>query len=326
MKTDSSFGLLIFLQIFTIVLCLGGPFSVLAPVPFILATLIFGRTSSVFFAGLLAAIIWYASSKFSYSSGIFITGVHIVSIISGLMVAEVFFRNVNPVKGLIITGFCFVLVLGGLTLASEKIGKVSTRVQISQAVEEIFKTIKENNKEVLDQGNEEGRVLKSLINNPKEVVDQLMNYLPSIIFVSSYFALWISFYSALRLSKLWRFKNLYAFGTRDLLTFKTPEYFVYPLIAALVLIVGKDYGFGKDAEVIGGNILYCLGIFYLFQGFGIFYDFLTFARIGGIFKSALMAFVLMTSFKFLAIVGIFDLWFDFRKYFTKKNNDEGDML
>jgi hypothetical protein len=23
---------------------------------------------------------------------------------------------------------------------------------------------------------------------------------------------------------------------------------------------------------------------------------------------------------------MFDLWFDFRKYFTKKNNDEGDML
>jgi len=38
-----------------------------------------------------------------------------------------------------------------------------------------------------------------------------------------------------------------------------------------------------------------------------------------------LALTIVASFKYLAIIGMFDLWFDFRKYFTKKN-DEGDML
>jgi len=323
---DSSFGLLIFLQLFTVILCFGGPLSIFAPVPMALAILVYGRVPAIFFAGLFAALVWYATTKVAFASGVFLTGIHLVSVFSGVLVSELILRNINPVKGLIISGFIFVAIAGGLIISSERIGKVSTKDQIANAVDQVVKAIKENNKETIDQGNEEGRNIKSLISNQKEIVDELMNYLPSIVFVSSFFALWICLYSVLRLSKVWRYKNLYSFATRDLITFKAPEFFVYPLIAALVMVIGADHGLGPKAEVVGGNILYCLGVFYLFQGFGIFNDFLTFARIGGVFKSAIMAFVLMVSFKFLAVIGMFDLWFDFRKYFTRKNNDEGDML
>jgi hypothetical protein len=323
---DANFGLLIFLQIFAVILCFGGPLSIFAPVPIILALLVFGRMPALFFAGLFAAIIWYGSSKFPTGSGLFLNGIHLVAIVSGVLVSEIFFRNMNPVKGLLVTGFIFVALLGALFVSNEQMGKLKARDQISLAVDQVVKTIKENNKEVIEKGNDEARTIKSIISSQNEIVEEIMNFLPSILFVSSFFALWISLYSVLRLSKVWRSKILYSFGTRDLITFKTPEYFVYPLIAALVMVIGANYGLGVKAEVVGGNILYCLGIFYLFQGFGIFYDFLTFARIGGIFKSAIMAFVLMASFKFLAIIGMFDLWFDFRKYFTRKNNDEGDTL
>lgn len=323
---DSNFGLLIFLQIFTVLLCFGGPLSLFAPVPVVLALLIFGRTSTLFFSGLFAAVLWYVSSKITNGNEFFLNGVHLVAIYGGVLLAEMITRNVNPVKGLIIAGFIFVATIGGVIAINENLGAEKVLDKVSRGVNQVITTIKENNKDVLEQGNEEARIIKAVISNPKDIVDEVMNYLPSIIFVTCFFALWICLYSVLRLSKVWRYKILYSFGTRDLITFKAPEYFVYPLIAGLILVIGKDYGFGPKAEVIGGNILYCLGVFYLFQGFGIFYDFLTFARIGGIFKSAIMAFVLMASFKFLAIVGMFDLWFDFRKYFTKKNNDEGDML
>jgi hypothetical protein len=325
-SVDSSFGLLIFLQAFTIVLCFGGPLSIFAPVPMIIALLVFGRMPALLFAAIFAGLIWYSTTKFAYSSGLFLTGVHITSIVSGFLISEIIFRNINPVKGLLISGFTFVLIITGLLFSTEKASIGSTKSQIASAVDQVVKTIKDNNKEVINQGLEEGRTIKSIISSQNEIVEEIMAYLPSIVFVSSFFAFWISLYSVLRLSKVWRYKNLYSFGTRDLITFKTPEYFVYPLIVGLVLVIGANYGFGSKAEIIGGNILYCLGIFYLFQGFGIFYDFLTFARIGGIFKSAIMAFVLMASFKFLAIIGMFDLWFDFRKYFTKKKNDEGDTL
>ena len=324
---DANFGLLIFLQIFAVILCFGGPLSIFAPVPIILSLLVFGRAPALLFAGIFAALIWYGSSKFPTESGLFLNSIHLVAVVSAIFIAEIIFRNTNPVKGLIIAGFVFVTVVAGVLISSEKIGNYKIKDQIGNAVDQVVKTIKDNNKEIIEQGNEEARRLKSLISNQNEIVEEIMKYMPSIVFVTSFFALWVSLYAVLRLSKVWRYKILYSFGTRDLITFKTPEYFVYPLIIALVMVVGAYYEVGPTwLEVVGGNILYCLGIFYLFQGFGIFYDFLTFARIGGIFKSAIMAFVLMASFKFLAIVGMFDLWFDFRKYFTKKNNDEGDML
>lgn len=323
---ESSFGLLIFLQAFALVLCFGGPLSIFAPVPIILALLVYGRIPTLFFAGLIAAVVWYAMTKVSYSQGFILTGIHLVAVFSGLVVAEVIFRNMNPVKGLIISGLVFVSIVGGLLFFGENVSKGSTKNQISLAVEETFNAIQKSNKDVLDQGTEEARNLKEIISSKNELVENILNYLPSIIFVSSFFTLWISLYSALRLSKVWRYKNLYSFGTRDLLTFKTPEFFVYPLIVGLVLTVGASFGMGKQAQIIGENLLFCLGVFYLFQGFGIFNDFLTFAKIGGIFKSAIMAFALMALFKYLAIVGMFDLWFDFRKYFTRNKNDEGDML
>jgi uncharacterized membrane protein len=85
-------------------------------------------------------------------------------------------------------------------------------------------------------------------------------------------------------------------------------------------MVGADYGLGKIASVVGGNILYCLGVFYLFQGFGVYSDFLQYLRIRGFLKTLFIVFTLVMAFKFLAIIGMFDLWFDFRKYLTNTNN------
>jgi hypothetical protein len=39
-----------------------------------------------------------------------------------------------------------------------------------------------------------------------------------------------------------------------------------------------------------------------------------------------VVFTLVMAYKFLAILGMFDLWFDFRKFFTNKKKDEGDIL
>jgi uncharacterized membrane protein len=89
-------------------------------------------------------------------------------------------------------------------------------------------------------------------------------------------------------------------------------------------MVGADYGLGKTAAVVGGNILYCLGVFYLFQGFGIYNDFLKYLRIRGFVKTLFIVFTLVMAFKFLAIIGMFDLWFDFRKYLTNNTNNKND--
>ena len=91
-------------------------------------------------------------------------------------------------------------------------------------------------------------------------------------------------------------------------------------------MLGADYGLPAGSEVIGRNLLYCLGVFYLFQGFGVYNDFLKFLKIGGFIKTLFIAFTLILAAKFLAILGIFDLWFDFRRFFTNLKKDKGDTI
>lgn len=69
-----------------------------------------------------------------------------------------------------------------------------------------------------------------------------------------------------------------------------------------------------------------MGVFYLFQGFGVYNDFLKYLKIGGFIKTMFIAFTFILANKFLAILGIFDLWFDFRRFFTNKKKDEGDTI
>ena len=69
--------------------------------------------------------------------------------------------------------------------------------------------------------------------------------------------------------------------------------------------------------MIGFTIIKCLGIFYFFQGFGVFSDLLSFLGIVGFFRTLMVVFVIFTGKYLIAAAGLFDNWFDFRKYFVK---------
>ena len=71
---------------------------------------------------------------------------------------------------------------------------------------------------------------------------------------------------------------------------------------------------------MGFTIVKCLGIFYFFQGFGIFSDLLTFMGIMGFFRSLIVMVVIFMAYYLIVAAGLFDNWFDFRKYFEKPKN------
>jgi hypothetical protein len=310
---------LIFLAIISVALCSFGPLSIFAPVPLALAFLLYGRMTTVALGLISSAILWFVSMKFAQMP-LLLVGVYAAAFLYAVLIAEIIFRNINPVTGLIRGGLILVTV-GGLSLFwYNQLSKTSIKVQLSTAVESTFAKVKENNKEVFASGGEDARVVQDILAKPQELADEIYSILPSIIFITSFLGLWVSFFMTLRNSLVWRYRHLYTYGLKDLIHFKAPDFFVYPLIVSLVLMVGADYGLGKIASVVGGNILYCLGVFYLFQGFGVYSDFLQYLRIRGFLKTLFIVFTLVMAFKFLAIIGMFDLWFDFRKYLTNTNN------
>lgn len=322
----ASFGKLMFLAVISVALCSFGPLSVFAPVPLILAFLLYGRLTTLFLGGVCTGALWLVSAKFAIP--LVIAGMYLIAFLYAILIAEVILRNINPVKGLIYSGIILVTIVGGALIAYEQLGKVSIKAELQASVIKLLAMVKEQNKDnaTLQSNGEEARAFQDFISKPEELANEIYGILPSIIFVFVFFGLWISLYMTLRNSVIWRYKNLYSYSLKDLINFRAPDFFVWPLILSLVCVVGSDYGLPKIAEVIGSNLLYCLGVFYLFQGFGVYNAFLKYLKIGGFLKTMFVVFTLVMAYKFLAILGMFDMWFDFRKFLTNKKKDEGDIL
>jgi uncharacterized protein YybS (DUF2232 family) len=257
-----------------------------------------------------------------------IAGMYLTAFLYAILIAEVILRNINPVKGLIYAGLILVSIIGGSLVGFNQLSKISVKTELQTSVVKLMTMVKEQNKdnEALNSNGEEARAFQDFISKPEELSNEIYSVLPAIIFVFAFFGLWVSLYMTLRNSVVWRYKNLYSYTLKDLINFRAPDFFVWPLIVSLVCIVGGDYGLPKVAEIVGNNLLYCLGVFYLFQGFGVYNAFLHYLKIGGFLKTMFVVFTLVMAYKFLAILGMFDLWFDFRKFLINKKKDEGDIL
>lgn len=322
----ASFGKLMFLAVISVALCSFGPLSVFAPVPLILSFLLYGRLTTLFIGGVCTSALWFVSVKFAIP--LEIAGMYLTALLYAILIAEVVLRNINPVKGLIYAGILLVTIVGGSLIAYDQLGKSSVKAELSASVNQLLAMVKERNKNntALQSNGEEARAVQDFLAKPEVLVNEIYSILPAIIFVFVFFGLWISLYMTLRNSVIWRYKNLYSYSLKDLINFRVPDFFVWPLILSLVFVVGADYGLPKVTEIIGSNLLYCLGVFYLFQGFGVYNAFLKYLKIGGFMKTMFVVFTLVMAYKFLAILGMFDMWFDFRKFLTNKKKDEGDIL
>lgn len=316
---------LFFLAVLTVALCSFGPMSIVAPVPLAIAFLLYGRIITISLAAVSVAALWAAGTMFK-GFPLFIAGMYLMAFLYALLVAEIIFRNVNPVKGLTYAGLLLVIISGSFLIAFNKISPTSLKGEISQSVSMVMTELKKQRVESSDVSGEEQRAFDDFVNKPEALTNDIYSSLPLIVFAISFFGLWISLYVTLRNSMVWRYKVLYSFTLNDLTHFKVPDFFVYPLILSLVMLVGADYGLPPGTEVVGRNLLYCLGIFYLFQGFGVYNDFLKYLRIRGFIKTMFLAFTFILAAKFLAILGIFDFWFDFRRFFINKKKDEGDTI
>ena len=119
-------------------------------------------------------------------------------------------------------------------------------------------------------------------------------------------------------------KNSYFYTERELLKFKVPEVMVWPFIGVLAILLMGESVVGPEIFLGGKNIFFLLGLFYLFQGLGVFIDLLSLFKVRGFFKSILVVMTIITSYYLLAALGLFDMWVDFRTFFKKRLNNRGD--
>ncbi len=319
----SSLGKFLFLGVIALALCRFTLLAFLAPVPLIMAFLLYGRKTGMGLVAVSLGLIWALTAVFHVP--LYLAGLYLVSFVYALLISEVIHRNVKPDRGLLYVGTSLFAILMTVLIVVNFKMPMMFKNELSGVVNKAFAEFKVQNKEILNTGTEEALQMKEFIETPEKTATEIYNNIPALVFVSVFLGIWISFFVTLRNSRIWRYKVFYQFTLKDLINFKAPEHLIWLLIIGLVLYVGADYGLSEMAEIAGTNLLGCLAVLYFFHGFGVYYEFLSFLKTGRFMRIMLTSFAVIFAWKLLIVVGIFDLWFDFRKFF-KKQNSEGDKI
>ncbi len=251
-------------------------------------------------------------------------GTFVYSTLVGYVIDRFIVYKVHPVRGVLLGGITFYVIssiLLGLALLVSGTGVTElVSKQVILFIDQMKQSPEYN--QIISAGGDQARELKKLVSSPEMVVEQIVNWMPSVVFIGIFLSLWASFYFVLRSSLTWRAARKYPYGLMHLTFFKLPYWSAYPLIVGLAFsIIGNSIE-GYDFSVIGFNILYSLGALYFFQGFGVVYDYLTVKGFRGFLKSLMVTLAVIFMWRLVVLIGLLDLWINFRKFYVKKI--EGD--
>jgi len=321
---DQGIGKLVFLGGLSALLSSFGPLSLFSAAPVALAFLLFGLTKTYVMGAGFALLLFLVGQKtgFSYING----AIFLSSFLYGMVIYQIILKDLHPMKGIIKYGSYIIavatLLFSFLHLATD----FSVKQKVTEAVTSFVGQIKANEDytKIVNQGGEQAEALQDLVKRPELLVKEIISWSPSLFVISVFLSIWVSLFLVLKNSLVWRQLKTYSYGIKDLIKFKTPDFLIYPVLLGLVLALVGDQIWPEWGDVVGFNILYSLGVFYFFQGFGVFLDLLNYLKIYGVFRAVFFAMVILMAWRVLAIVGLFDHWFDFRKFF--KNKKEGDNV
>ncbi|MCF8059669.1 MAG: YybS family protein [Bacteriovoracaceae bacterium] len=300
------------------------PFALFASIPFTISFLLYGKMKT-FMMGIIgvALAILLVQVKVYQGSAL---GTFPLAVIYGYLISAGIMRKDHPAKAIFINGASIFAVMMTLILTFNFSLEEGVRGFLAPYVQKTATQYYNSLEKAAGVPGEQLRQLKDVMENPSLVVDPIMNYGTGFIFVGVLLSFWVGTFVALRMAPLWKPFHDYEYDIKTLTGFQMPFQVVWPLIFGLVLAVGHAYGFVGDwAEVLGYNTLLILGIFYFFQGFGVFSELLTYWQFFGFLRSMVIFFAVIMAYQILALVGVLDTWVNFRRFFNKKN-DEGDTL
>lgn len=312
-------GRLLLLGASSVILCISFIMSVFAPFPLALASILYGRTKGLM-VGVAGLVVTFMFATLLYQD-LTLFGFYLFVFLFGAGISEIVRRGVSPVKGMVAFGLAIVLIssAGFAYLMSSM--KTTPKDFIIQQIEKSTDKIEEQKKAIEQSGDKDSIQVLQLLDRPDLLAKELIESFPSYFFMGVFLMLWFNMFLVLKSRRLLFSGNDYPHSEKDLLNFKVPFGFVIVLAAGLVLAVWGDK-FGASFESIGNTVIRCLGIFYFFQGFGVFSDLLNFLGIVGFFRTLIVMITIFVANYLIAVAGLFDNWFDFRKYFVKRKTED----
>jgi len=319
---ELNLGKFLFLGVLAFLFSSLEPFALFASIPFTISFLLYGKWKTLGL-GVVGTILAVALLQVKFYQGSAL-GTFPLSLFYGYLISNSIKRKETPLKGILINGLSiFTIVMVGLVVFNFS-QKEGIRGVLFPYVQKTATQYYNNVEKVAGVPLEQLRHLKDIMENPDIVVQPILNYGVSVIFIGIFLSFWVGTFVALKMAPLWKPFHSYPHTIKKLTNFKVPFEVVYPLIAGLVLAVGASYEFvGPWADIVGFNILLMLGIFYFFQGFGVLSELLNYWRVYGFFRTMVVFFAVIMAYQVMALVGVLDTWVDFRKFFNKSKN-EGD--
>jgi hypothetical protein len=313
-------GRLLLLGASSVILCISFIMSVFAPFPLALAVILYGRTKGLM-VGVAGLIVSFLFAAMLYKD-LTLFGFYLFVFLFGAGIAEIVRRGVSPVKGMVTFGLAIVMITsaGFAYLVSSM--NVTPKEFIIQQIEKSTDKIQEQKKVIEQSGDKDSIQVLQLLDRPDLLASELMESFPSYFFMGVFLMLWFNMFLVLKSRRLLFSGNDYPYSEKDLLNFKVPFGFVIVLAIGLVFAVWGDKFGTAPFEWIGNTLIRCLGIFYFFQGFGVFSDLLNFVGVVGFFRTLIVMITIFVANYLIAVAGLFDNWFDFRKYFVKRKTED----
>jgi len=294
--------------------------SVFAPFPLALSVVLYGRLKA-FLIGLLGLVLSFGFATLIYQD-LTLFGFYACVLIMGFSIGEILIRGFNPVKGIVAVGLSLIVMVGSLIFFTVKTQGVNFEQFIVKQLELSSEKIAEQKAAIEKSSDKESIQVLQLLENPALLAKEITEALPSYLFIGVFLMLWFNTFLALKSRRLLLSGTDFPFSERVLLNFKVPFAVVFLLVIGLVLATwGGDFKV-DNLEASGFTIIKCVGLFYFFQGFGVFSDLLNFLGVFGFFRTLLTMVVVFMANYLIAVTGLLDTWFDFRKYFVKQKLED----
>ncbi len=274
-------------------------FSILTPLPQIFCHIRMGR-----WAGFsLPIILFIANSLTGFGSGV---SYLVQFALPGILISEAIKRGFSIEKGftIAVTATLAAALLTLSVVASDK--GVTSEEAVSQFFEKmVTQSITFQKKEGGDK-----EALKEVEKLAPTVIEFMARIHHALIAISIMATLWLNI---LLLTMLMRNKEMPSpFG--DLSKWKAPEKLVWGVVAGGVMLIAGS----GTLQVAGISVLLLLFVIYFFQGMAIISFYFRKKKLSGPLKGMGYLFIIWYLGVLVAIMGLFDLWADFRRLSAPK--------
>lgn len=281
-----------------------------AAFPLVIAITYYERRLSLTLMGVCMMAVYIILSFMGDSVSLMLFPMYLVVVFIANLVGEVLKRKVHPSEGVKYIGVVLIALIfvgGNILLEAYRTEIVAF---LTNQLVEIRDQISQDNPASAEQ-------FQVLIGS----IDSVLYLVPSGSFITVFLGIWFNLYMILKGHRGLQQRLQYPYSAKDLTFFKMPEWSVYIALAVLAVYAIPSEYIDKQYEIYARSFSYVLGTFFFLQGFGIYLDYLAHIKVGGFFRSILIAITVVFGNLIVAGIGIFDMWFDFRKHFKQKEND-----